>query len=975
MSSPKRKVKSSVNQQVKAGLSAIKDFLAGRSAETKVAATEDKATREVVAAELLATLSGRNAGDSETPATESANESQPQKGEAESAQQEEERERARGLFFEHGYFDEAVHNLRAADSASERAAAARVLGVVGSQRGTAHLIAAMFDDDSEVRSAAEEALTQIGEPAAVAPAATEKLKPADAPELTGEAETASVMTDMAEAGLASALSEQVETGSPQSELVETLPDAGEPAGVSVSSEAKGQARGETREEAIEVAEVAEAAEATAQTTSETAIAVETPVGSSVEFPVESAVESPVESPVELSSVVVGLAVAPTDLLVTSEPAVVTFEIDPEVDSLAPTDEQHLLDEENKLRETVTQLQQQLLQTVALREESEQEAERRTEREARRRVTAAERRSEEDERRKLADEEAERLWLEERGAVLVEQDARMKAETEAQRLAEEERSMRLKSLDLQQQAQEFARQSSERRAARLAADEAAQRAEATRLRDEAKLRHDAELARLQSEEAALLAKTAEIAQRQAEVATAREQADADAARLVEAQARMRDAEGARAQAEGERAQLEAEIKQKVEKALELLADTRRRGQEEQERLEEEARRQAAAEQQRFADAEARKAKAEADSKLLADKEQQILAQVNSLRIADAETRRRIADAEVRRHGAEDAYRLVAEKVQRVETEAHARAKEEEQMIAKLEAERRSVAVEAQARAAQEKRIREEIEMFRRLEEQERPRIEEATLQREEAEARLQQQRQQFKAEQEAQARAEEEHGILDSYERAADEPTRARVVAIDQPDQTSDSRSTFRDSTPPPLPGETVQPVATAVSDPHGAESGSLTPVAPAISAYLNSLDPYKRAAAVAELARSRPQEAFVLITSCFDDHSAHVRNAAARALRQLEPSRTVDLFNRALEEASPERKRNIGGAIAASGVATEAIENLVGENREDTYSALSILFVMAKTGEVEPLNRALLEHPDDEIGKAVTKLLALSGHR
>jgi HEAT repeat protein len=152
-------------------------------------------------------------------------------------------------------------------------------------------------------------------------------------------------------------------------------------------------------------------------------------------------------------------------------------------------------------------------------------------------------------------------------------------------------------------------------------------------------------------------------------------------------------------------------------------------------------------------------------------------------------------------------------------------------------------------------------------------------------------------------------------------------------------------------------------------------VAPAISAYLNSVDPYKRAAAVAELARSRPQDAFALITSCFDDHSAHVRNAAARALRKLEPSRTVDLFNRALEEASPERKRNIGGAIAASGVATEAIENLVGENREDTYSALSILFVMAKTGEIEPLNRALLEHPDDEIGKAVTKLLTLSGHR
>ncbi len=61
VSLPKRKVKSSVNRQVKAGLSAVKDFLAGRSAEAQVAATEDKATREVVAAELLAAMSGRSA--------------------------------------------------------------------------------------------------------------------------------------------------------------------------------------------------------------------------------------------------------------------------------------------------------------------------------------------------------------------------------------------------------------------------------------------------------------------------------------------------------------------------------------------------------------------------------------------------------------------------------------------------------------------------------------------------------------------------------------------------------------------------------------------------------------------------------------------------------------------------------------------------------------------------------------------------
>jgi hypothetical protein len=36
---------------------------------------------------------------------------------------------------------------------------------------------------------------------------------------------------------------------------------------------------------------------------------------------------------------------------------------------------------------------------------------------------------------------------------------------------------------------------------------------------------------------------------------------------------------------------------------------------------------------------------------------------------------------------------------------------------------------------------------------------------------------------------------------------------------------------------------------------------------------------------------------------------------------------------------------------------------------------MAKTGEVAPLLQAVEEHDDDEIGRAVSKLLTLSGHR
>ena len=98
-----------------------------------------------------------------------------------------------------------------------------------------------------------------------------------------------------------------------------------------------------------------------------------------------------------------------------------------------------------------------------------------------------------------------------------------------------------------------------------------------------------------------------------------------------------------------------------------------------------------------------------------------------------------------------------------------------------------------------------------------------------------------------------------------------------------------------------------------------------------------------------------------------------RGLLKVDPARTIELFNRVLEEGTEDRRRKIGNAIAASGLAAEAIDKLIGDNREDTYNALSILFVMAKTGEVEPLVAAIRENPNAEISEAALKLLTLSG--
>jgi HEAT repeat protein len=151
-----------------------------------------------------------------------------------------------------------------------------------------------------------------------------------------------------------------------------------------------------------------------------------------------------------------------------------------------------------------------------------------------------------------------------------------------------------------------------------------------------------------------------------------------------------------------------------------------------------------------------------------------------------------------------------------------------------------------------------------------------------------------------------------------------------------------------------------------------SPVALA-AARLSSDDPSERSGALAELARLDEEESFDLIAKSFDDPSTQVRNAAARALCDLKTDRAAS-FTRALREAQPDRRRRIGAALAASGLASEAINCLAGESREVTYDAFTILFLMAKAGEVKPLIETIENHADLAVRLAVIKLLAFSNH-
>ena len=120
----------------------LKKLMAGGDYDENVLAGDDRETRQLVGAELLSALVGRNL---------------------------QRRERARAAFMKHGYFDDATRDLRVAESPNERAAAARRLSFIHDREATPHLIAALEDSSPDVRRAAVEALMDLRDPAAIAP--------------------------------------------------------------------------------------------------------------------------------------------------------------------------------------------------------------------------------------------------------------------------------------------------------------------------------------------------------------------------------------------------------------------------------------------------------------------------------------------------------------------------------------------------------------------------------------------------------------------------------------------------------------------------------------------------------------------------------------------------------------------------------------------------------------------------------------
>jgi len=88
----------------------------------------------------------------------------------------------------------------------------------------------------------------------------------------------------------------------------------------------------------------------------------------------------------------------------------------------------------------------------------------------------------------------------------------------------------------------------------------------------------------------------------------------------------------------------------------------------------------------------------------------------------------------------------------------------------------------------------------------------------------------------------------------------------------------------------------------------------------------------------------------------------------------ITLLVRAFHEGDPTQRQQIAAALAASSLVMDAISDLQSGSREKTYLAFSLLFTLAKSGQLQPLLKAVKTHPSIEVRLELVKLLALSQH-
>jgi HEAT repeat protein len=134
-----------------------------------------------------------------------------------------------------------------------------------------------------------------------------------------------------------------------------------------------------------------------------------------------------------------------------------------------------------------------------------------------------------------------------------------------------------------------------------------------------------------------------------------------------------------------------------------------------------------------------------------------------------------------------------------------------------------------------------------------------------------------------------------------------------------------------------------------------------------------RGAAVTSLGEIEHESVFAPVIMAFSDEAREVRAAAARSLSRMSFDRG-EAYVRLIETANAETLRKVAQSCTKAGMVTQAIDRLISEDRRLAYEAFSLLSLLAKSGETEPLADAISNHPEVNVRLALVRLIGTSRH-
>lgn len=133
-----------------------------------------------------------------------------------------------------------------------------------------------------------------------------------------------------------------------------------------------------------------------------------------------------------------------------------------------------------------------------------------------------------------------------------------------------------------------------------------------------------------------------------------------------------------------------------------------------------------------------------------------------------------------------------------------------------------------------------------------------------------------------------------------------------------------------------------------------------------------RAAAINSLGLIGHESVFAPVLIALSDEAREVRAAAARALSRLSFDR-ADAYVRLMETADVDTIVSVAHACVKAGMAAQAVDRLASEDRRHAYEAFSLLSLLAKANETEPILEAIGSHSDLNVRLAATRLLGMAG--